>query len=399
MIANKKILLGVTASIAAYKAALLVRLLIKNHMEVKVVMTESAKSFITPLTLSTLSKNPVYSIYHNHDTGEWHNHVDLALWADLILIAPATANEIGKMANGLCDNLLTTIYLSAKCPVMVCPAMDLDMYLHPSVQQNLAKLVSYGNLVIDAKTGELASGLIGQGRMAEPEEILEEVKVLFESEKKLLGKKVLLTVGPTKEAIDPVRFISNHSSGKMGMALAKSLLQQGAEVFVITSLKALKYDQKNLHFLFANSAEEMLAACQKLFSTIDVAIFAAAIADYRPLNFISQKIKKDEQTLTLELIKNPDIALTFGNQKRENQFSIGFALETNDEEENAEQKLLKKNMDMVVLNSMNDTNATFGFDTNKITLLKKNGDKIKFELKSKTEVANDITKELIKMLI
>jgi phosphopantothenoylcysteine decarboxylase / phosphopantothenate---cysteine ligase len=398
MIANKKILLGVTGSIAAYKAALLVRLLIKNHMEVKVVMTESAKSFITPLTLSTLSKNPVYSISHNHDTGEWHNHVDLALWADLILIAPATANEIGKMANGVCDHLLTAIYLSAKCPVMVCPAMDLDMYLHPSVQQNLSKLTSFGNLIIEARTGELASGLVGQGRMAEPEEILEEIKVLFGSEKKLLGKKVLLTVGPTKEAIDPVRFISNHSSGKMGMALAKSFLQQGAEVFVITSLTTLKYDQKNLHFIIANSAQEMLEACQKLFTTVDIAVFAAAVADYRPVNFVSQKIKKDEPTLTLELTKNPDIALTFGNQKRENQFSVGFALETNNEEENAEKKLLKKNFDMVVLNSMNDTNTTFGFDTNKITVLKKNGDKINFELKSKTEVANDIFQELVKMI-
>lgn len=393
MLAGKKILLAVCGSIAAYKTAFFVRLLVKEGAEVKVIMTESAKDFITPLTLATLSKNPVYSSYFDESNGEWHNHVELGMWADLMLIAPLSANTLGKMANGICDNLLLATYLSAKCPVMVAPAMDLDMYQHPTTKANLEKLQSFGNEVIEARDGELASGLSGQGRMAEPEELLEIVKKKLANANALKGKRVLITSGPTFEAIDPVRFIGNHSSGKMGSAIAHAFQSAGAETIMVSG--PATYFPSCGQLIKISSANEMLAEVQKHHKTADIVVFSAAVADYRPENPAKEKIKKNENSLQINLVKNPDIAAELGKQKK-NQFHIGFALETTNEEVNAKEKLKKKNFDLIVLNSLNDQGAGFQQDTNKVTFFDKSNNEHKFELKSKTDVAQDIVNYVIK---
>lgn len=392
MLKGKKILLAVCGSIAAYKTAFFVRLLVKEGAEVKVVMTESAKDFITPLTLSTLSKNPVYSTYFDEESGEWTNHVELGLWADLMIVAPLSANTLGKMANGICDNLLVATYLSAKCPVMVAPAMDLDMYKHPSTVANLAKLTSYGNQIVDAVDGELASGLVGQGRMAEPEELLEIVKKKLSNGEKLKGKKVLITSGPTYEPIDPVRFVGNHSSGKMGKAIAEAFHSAGANVSVVSGPS--NNLPENVEVIKVNSASEMLGEAEKIYKDCDIAVFTAAVADYRPAVVQQEKIKKNGESLQVDFVKNPDIAYELGKKKK-HHFNVGFALETSSEEVNAKEKLEKKNFDLIVLNSLNDAGAGFQNDTNKVTFFDKNNKKIKFELKSKSEVAADIVDYVI----
>ena len=395
MLAGKKILLAVCGSIAAYKTAFFVRLLVKEGADVKVIMTESAKDFITPLTLSTLSKNPVYSEYFDKSSGEWHNHVELGMWADLMLIAPLSANTLGKMANGICDNLLLATYLSAKCPVMAAPAMDLDMYQHPSTKENLKKLQSFGNEIIEARDGELASGLSGQGRMAEPEELLELIKKKFVNAEALKGKRVLITSGPTFEAIDPVRFIGNHSSGKMGSAIAQAFQQAGAETVMVSG--PASHFPSGGELIEVSSATEMLAEAKKHHENVDIVVFSAAVSDYRPENPAKEKIKKKDDTLQINLVKNPDIAAELGKKKKD-QFHIGFALETTNEEVNAKEKLKKKNFDLIVLNSLNDTGAGFQQDTNKVTFFDKNNNEHKFELKSKTDVAKDIVDYAIKNL-
>ncbi|MEQ8629430.1 bifunctional phosphopantothenoylcysteine decarboxylase/phosphopantothenate--cysteine ligase CoaBC [Ekhidna sp.] len=395
MLAGKKILLAVCGSIAAYKTAFFVRLLKKEGAEVKVIMTDSAKDFITPLTLATLSKNPVYSEYFDEKSGEWHNHVELGMWADLMLIAPLSANTLGKMANGICDNLLLATYLSAKCPVMVAPAMDLDMYQHPTTQENLKKLQSFENEVIEARDGELASGLSGQGRMAEPEELLEIVKKKLANSEALKGKKVLITSGPTFESIDPVRFIGNHSSGKMGTALANAFKNAGANITMISG--PADFFPQHGEVIKVQSANEMLKEAEQHHADADIVVFAAAVADYRPKEPAKEKIKKSEDNLHIELVKNPDIASTLGAKKK-TQYHVGFALETNNESVNAREKLKKKNFDLIVLNSLNDQGAGFQQDTNKVTFFDKDNNEQKFELKSKAEVAEDIVKYVIKHL-
>lgn len=395
MLQGKKIVLGVTGSIAAYKAAVLTRLLIKAGVEVKVVMTSSAKEFITPLTLSTLSKNPVLTEFIKDETGQWNNHVELGLWADVILIAPASANSIAKMANGICDNLLSAVYLSARCPVFLAPAMDLDMLSHASTQTNLRKITSFGNHLIDPTYGELASGLIGTGRMAEPEEIIIHLESFFKNEQKLKGKTVLVTAGPTHEAIDPVRFISNHSSGKMGFAIAESLANSGAHVNLVTGPTTLHTSHRGVSVKRVMSAEEMYNVCVELFPQTDIAVLAAAVADYKPTIIAGQKIKKKEETLVLELTKTRDIAASLGKLKHNGQVIVGFALETEQEQTNAFQKLEAKNFDLIVLNSLNDSGAGFGHDTNKISILDKQQNIRTFELKNKKEVANDIVSAII----
>lgn len=398
MLAGKKILIAVCGSIAAYKTAFFVRLLKKEGAEVQVIMTESARDFITPLTLATLSKNPVHTSYFNQENGEWHNHVELGLWADLMIVAPLSANTLGKMAHGICDNLLLAAYLSAKCPVLVAPAMDLDMYQHPSTQENLKKLISFGNQVIEARDGELASGLTGQGRMAEPEELLEIVKKKLSNSNRLAGKKVLLTSGPTYEAIDPVRFIGNHSSGKMGNAIASAFKAAGADVTMIYG--PVNNSPKDIELIEVTSANEMLEEAQKKHEESDIVIFAAAVSDYRPENPADQKIKKKDgqDHLTINLIKNPDIAAKLGSLKK-HQIHVGFALETEHEERNAQEKLKKKNLDMIVLNSLNDAGAGFQRETNRVTFFDKHNNTQKFELKSKDEVADDIVEYVIQYLI
>ncbi|PKQ69943.1 bifunctional phosphopantothenoylcysteine decarboxylase/phosphopantothenate--cysteine ligase CoaBC [Raineya orbicola] len=386
---GKKIILGVTASIAAYKSALLVRLLVKKGAEVKVLMSQTATEFITPLTLATLSKNPVFVDFVKDKTGVWHNHVDLGLWADAIVVAPASANTIAKCANGICDNLLTATYFSARSPVFFAPAMDLDMYKHPATQENLRRLQSYGNFIIPSEYGELASGLIGEGRMAEPEHIVDFLQNFFQEKQIFAGKKVMITAGATREAIDPVRFISNYSTGKMGFALAESFARKGAEVHLIAANTSIAQPE-NVSSYKVSSAQEMFETAQSLVSEMDICVFSAAVADYRPKEVATEKIKKNTETLTLELIKNVDIAFTLGQKKKKNQFFVGFALETQNETENALQKLQKKNFDMVVLNSLKDEGAGFAHDTNKISIIDKNGTKIDFPLKSKKEVAKDI---------
>lgn len=389
MLKGKKILVGITGSIAAYKAAFFVRLLVKAGAEVKVVMTEASKTFITPLTLSTLSKNPVLSSFTNGDQGEWNNHVELGLWADVMMIAPASANTLGKMANGLCDNLLLATYLSARCPVFVAPAMDLDMYQHPSTKANLVKLASYGNHVIEAEDGELASGLSGVGRMAEPEHLVAHLEEFFDSKKKLKGKKVLITAGPTYEAIDPVRFIGNHSSGKMGYALAEEADAQGADVTLISGPTHLNAP-KGVKLIKVSSGQEMYEAALANYISTDINIFAAAVADYAPKTVAAQKIKKDDDEMNITLSKTIDIAKALGIEKKPGQFNVGFALETENELENAKGKIKKKNFDMIVLNSLNQAGAGFGYETNKITLIDKANNIQDFELKTKQEVAKDI---------
>ena len=394
MLQGKKIVLGVTGSIAAYKAAMLTRLLIKEGAEVKVVMTRSAKDFITPLTLSTLSKNPVLTEFIKDESGQWNNHVELGLWADCLIIAPASANTLAKMANGICDNLLSAVYLSARCPVFLAPAMDLDMLAHDSTQENLKKLRAFGNHLIDPTYGELASGLIGTGRMAEPEEIIAHLNSFFKNGQRLKGKTVLVTAGPTHEAIDPVRFIGNHSSGKMGFAIAESLANSGAQVNLVTGPTNQHTSHPGISVKKVLSAEEMYNACIDLFPKTDITVLAAAVADYKPLVVADQKIKKKEDNLTLELIKTHDIAASLGKLKHNGQVIVGFALETENEQSNAAKKLEAKNFDLIVLNSLNDSGAGFGHDTNKISIIDKQ--KIRsFELKNKKEVAQDIVSAII----
>ena len=399
VLSGKKVLLGVTAGIAAYKTANLVRLFIKSGAEVKVVMTPASKDFITPLTLSTLSKNPVHStFYDKEDENElWNNHVDLGLWADVFLIAPATANTLSKMTNGTCDNLLLATYLSAKCPVYFAPAMDLDMYIHPSTKTSLDKLQSFGNILIPAASGELASGLVGEGRMAEPEDIISFIEKDIVSKLPLKGKKVLLTAGPTYEAIDPVRFIGNHSSGKMGFEIAKAAANLGAEVVLISGPSHQKVNHSFIKRVDVKSADEMYNAAHQYYNDVDIAILSAAVADYKPKNVANQKIKKKDATLQIELTKTKDILASLGAIK-EDQFLVGFALETNNELENAKGKLQRKNLDAIVLNSLQDKGAGFATDTNKVTIIDKELNEVPFQLKTKKEVAVDIINEIIKRL-
>jgi len=395
MLKGKKILLGVTGSIAAYKSALLVREFIKAGAEVQVILTTSASAFITPLTLATLSNNPVLTEFSNSTTGEWNSHVELGLWADVFIIAPATANTISKMANGICDNLLLATYLSARCPVLVAPAMDLDMYQHPSFLKNLSFLKSFGNQIIEANHGELASGLVGQGRMAEPVEIVDFVQDFFSQKESLRGVKALISAGPTQEAIDPVRYISNHSTGKMGFALAETLANKGAEVTIVSGPTNLSINHPNIKVIKVSSANEMFEQMNRYFSESKLVIFAAAVADYTPKEVAKEKIKKSDDSLTIELIKNKDIAFEFGKVKKESQLTIGFALETNNELENALGKLAKKNFDFIVLNSLRDANSGFGYDTNKVTILGKDNLSLDLPLSSK----KDISKAIIDFVI
>jgi phosphopantothenoylcysteine decarboxylase/phosphopantothenate--cysteine ligase len=398
MLEGKKIILGVCGSIAAYKSVLLVRLLIKAGADVKVVMTRDATNFITPLTLATLSKNPVLIDYFEPATGEWNNHVELGLWGDAFIIAPATANTLAKMANGLCDNLLTAVYLSARCPVYFAPAMDLDMWKHPSTVHNIDRLQSFGNMLINPGNGELASGLSGEGRMAEPEEI---VAFLFAAIKKklpLADQKILVTAGPTYEAIDPVRFIGNHSSGKMGFAIADELAAMGADVTLITGPTAQVSKRHGIKRIDVTSAAEMLQACNEYFAKAKACIMSAAVADYTPVSVSAKKIKKQSAALNIELKPTVDILRTLGERKQAGQFLIGFALETDNEEQNAIQKLKKKNLDMIVLNSLNDAGAGFKGDTNKITIIDSKLHKTTFDLKSKDDVARDICIRLAELI-
>ncbi|CAM1340805.1 bifunctional phosphopantothenoylcysteine decarboxylase/phosphopantothenate--cysteine ligase CoaBC [Tenacibaculum amylolyticum] len=396
---GKKVLLGITAGIAAYKTASLVRLFIKSGAEVKVVMTPASKDFITPLTLSTLSKNPVHStFYDQEDENElWNNHVELGLWADIMLIAPATANTLSKMTKGTCDNLLLATYLSAKCPVYFAPAMDLDMYKHPSTKKSLDSLQSFGNIMIPATSGELASGLVGEGRMAEPEDIVSFIESDIISKLPLKGKKLLLTAGPTYEAIDPVRFIGNHSSGKMGFEIAKAAATLGAEVFLVSGPSHQYVKHSLINRINVTSAQEMYDACHKHFKEVDIAVLSAAVADYRPKNVADQKIKKKDASLVIELEPTKDILKSLGAIKEE-QLLIGFALETNDEVCNAKKKITSKNLDAIVLNSLRDKGAGFAGDTNKITIIGSDLKETTYPLKSKKEVAKDIINEIIKRL-
>lgn len=397
ILSGKKILLGVTAGIAAYKTASLVRLFIKAGAQVKVVMTPAAKDFVTPLTLSTLSKNPVLSSFTNEedDNDLWNNHVELGLWADLFLIAPATANTMSKMATGNSDNLLMATYLSAKCPVYFAPAMDLDMYKHETTKESMEKLQSFGNIMIPATSGELASGLVGEGRMAEPEDIVAFIEKDILDALPIQGKKVLITAGPTYEAIDPVRFIGNHSSGKMGFEIAKAASYLGAEVVLVSGPTHQKVESSLINVIPVVSAQEMYDAAHDNFNDCDIAILSAAVADYKPKFTSDKKIKKKESTLTLELEKTKDILGSLGKIKK-NQILVGFALETNNELENAIGKLESKNLDLIVLNSLNDEGAGFGGATNKVTIIRKDKNSVNYALKSKAEVAQDIMQEILK---
>ena len=396
VLSGKKIVLGVSGGIAAYKTASLVRLFIKAGAHVQVIMTPSAKDFVTPLTLATLSKNPVYSSFYNQndDNAKWNNHVEIALWADLILIAPATANTISKMVDGNCDNLLLATYLSAKCPVYFAPAMDLDMYKHPSTINNFKALSNYGNIIIPAETGELASGLSGEGRMAEPENILKFIEEDLKSNLPLKDKKILITAGPTYEAIDPVRFIGNHSTGKMGYEIANEAAKMGAQVILISGPSALKVENTSITLISVTSSEEMYNQATKYFDEVDVAIAAAAVSDYKPKEIADQKIKKKSDSFSIELVKTKDILFSLGERKI-NQFLIGFALETENEIENAIKKIKSKNLDLIVLNSLNDEGAGFGTPTNKVTFIDADFNIEPIELKSKNAVAIDILNKVI----
>ncbi len=394
---GKHILLGICGSIAAYKAAVLTRLLVKAGATVQVVMTPDATHFITPLTLSTLSGNPVLVDYFDANTGEWNNHVHLALAADAILIAPASANTLAKFANGLCDNLLCATYLSAKCPVFVAPAMDLDMWAHGSTQANIKRLQSFGNQVIPPGNGELASGLSGEGRLAESEEILSFLESYFTDALPLAGRKALVTAGPTYEAIDPVRFIGNHSSGKMGYALAAQLLQLGAEVTLVSGPTSLPIPSGATH-VSVTSAADMLQACLAYFPQVDLAVMSAAVADYTPKVVADKKIKKQAEDFHIELVKTTDILAELGKQKRSGQILVGFALETHDEQANAIAKLRKKNLDFIVLNSMRDAGAGFAGDDNKVTIINADGQIEAFDLKPKAAVAKDICSRIVSLM-
>ncbi|WP_159636622.1 bifunctional phosphopantothenoylcysteine decarboxylase/phosphopantothenate--cysteine ligase CoaBC [Sphingobacterium composti Ten et al. 2007 non Yoo et al. 2007] len=391
---GKNIVLGVCGSIAAYKIASLIRLLGKEEASVQVIMTPESTQFITPLTLSTLSKNPVLVDYYDSKTGEWNNHVHLGLHADFMLIAPASANTLAKLANGFCDNLLAAIYLSAKCPVYLAPAMDLDMWKHPATQHNLSLLKSYGNIIIPPGNGELASGLVGEGRLAEPEEIIAFLQDSLSKGKPLLGKTALVTAGPTYEAIDPVRFIGNHSSGKMGYAIAEELESLGAKVTLVSGPTYLKASEA-IKTISVRSAQEMFDACNGVFADTDIIVMSAAVADYTPKDPATEKIKKKAEDFTIELKKTTDILGTLGQRKSNNQTLIGFALETNNELENAQDKLSRKNADFIVLNSMQDAGAGFGTDTNKVTILSRDNAPKNYDLKSKQEVAKDICQLIV----
>ena len=399
ILSGKNILLGISAGIAAYKTASLVRGFIKAGANVKVVMTPASKDFVTPLTLSTLSKNPVSSTFYNEEdeNAVWNNHVELGLWADYFIVAPATANTLSKMANGICDNLLLATYLSAKCPVYFAPAMDLDMYKHPSTLNTFKTLESFGNIMIPATSGELASGLVGQGRLAEPEDIVTFIENNILGKLPLRGKKILITAGPTYEAIDPVRFIGNHSSGKMGFEVAKAAANQGAEVILVTGPTYQKVSHSLIQVQPVTSAQDMYEAAHEHYNTVDVAILSAAVADYRPKEVADKKIKKKETTLTLELEKTKDILASLGAIKTK-QLLVGFALETNNELEFAKGKLKKKNLDLIVLNSLQDKGAGFKGETNKVTIIDNKDNVTAYTLKSKAEVAVDIMNEIITKL-
>jgi phosphopantothenoylcysteine decarboxylase/phosphopantothenate--cysteine ligase len=392
---GKHIILGVTGSIAAYKAAYLLRGLAKEGAEVQVVMTPAAKEFITPVTMSALSGKPVASEFFSANDGTWHSHVDMGLWADLMLVAPATTATIGKMAHGIADNLLITTYLSAKCPVMVAPAMDLDMYRHPANLSNIEILKSYGNMIIEPGEGALASGLHGKGRMQEPDYIIEEIVNFFGQKKKLLNKHFIVTAGPTYEKIDPVRFIGNYSSGKMGYAIANELALNGAQVTLISGPVSVKNQNSEVKVIQVESANQMYESCVALFPEVDGAVMCAAVADFTPENVSGVKVKRGKDDLVIKLKPTKDIAGELGQMKSAGQILVGFALETNDELSNAYAKLQRKNLDFIVLNSMNDKGAGFGVDTNKITMIDKNNIQTFFELKSKTEVARDIVARLV----
>ncbi|WP_231491944.1 bifunctional phosphopantothenoylcysteine decarboxylase/phosphopantothenate--cysteine ligase CoaBC [Pedobacter sp. Leaf170] len=397
MLKNKNIILGVCGSIAAYKSAILVRLLVKAGANVKVILTPDGANFITPLTLATLSKNPVYTQYFEEETGVWSNHVELGLWADLIIIAPTSANTLAKLATGICDNLLTAVYLSAKCPVYVAPAMDLDMWKHETTRGNISKIKSFGNTIIAPQSGELASGLYGEGRLAEPEEIVAFLESSIKKGLPFYGQKVMVTAGPTYEAIDPVRFIGNHSSGKMGFAIADELSRLGADVTLIAGPTAQKATEP-LKRIDVVSAKDMFEACISVFQETDITIMSAAVADYKPKTVSTQKIKKNNSEFNLELEKTTDILASLGMVKTQNQILVGFALETNDEENYAKAKLVKKNLDLVILNSLNDKGAGFKSDTNKITIFNKALQKTAFDVKSKADVAKDICNEILKLI-
>jgi len=403
MLKGKKIILGICGSIAAYKAAALTRLLVKAGAEVQVVMTADATEFITPLTLSTLSNKPVLTQYFDKVTGVWNHHVQLGLWADLLLIAPASANTLAKLANGLCDNLLCAVYLSAKCPVYLAPAMDLDMWAHPATRSNITRLKGYGNTIIPPGNGALASGLSGEGRLAEPEEIVDFLeKSLITNNKNtvfpLAGKRALVSAGPTYEAIDPVRFIGNHSSGKMGYAIAERLQALGAEVTLVSGPSHLQLSE-NIEKISVTSAKEMLDACFEKFKTADITVMSAAVADYTPAEVATTKIKKKDETFSITLTKTTDILATLGSKKKPQQLLAGFALETDNELENAKAKLKKKNLDFIVLNSMQDKGAGFAGDDNKITIIDRKENQYPFSLKSKKEAAEDICNFIVDLVI
>lgn len=400
MLEGKNILVGVTGGIAAYKTATIIRLLVKEGASVQVVMTNHAKEFITPLTLATLSKNPVLTEFYNPENGDWNSHVSLGCWSDLFLIAPATANTIAKMANGIADNLLLTSYLSARCPIFIAPAMDLDMLKHPATVHNIATVKSYGNHIIEAEEGELASGLAGKGRMAEPETIVEEI-ITFFSKKKLdkraIGKKLLVNAGPTREAIDPVRFITNHSTGKMGIAIAEAASEIGFDVTLVLGPVNIRPTNNNIKIISITTAKQMAEECIKIYPDMDIAILSAAVADFTPETVQTSKIKKENNSLTLQLAPTTDIAAQLGKTKRDNQILVGFAMETDDEINNATQKLKKKNFDFIVLNSLNDNNSGFGHDTNKVIIIDRNNKIDKFELKTKRQVAEDILAKVLSL--
>ena len=392
MLSGKKILVGVTGSIAAYKAVLIVRLLIKQGAEVKVIMTPSARDFVSPLTFSTLSKNEVLIDLFNEKS--WSNHVELGRWADAFLIAPLSCNTLSKMANGLCDNLLMAVYLSATCPVIIAPAMDEDMWIHPATKLNIDKILSFGNEMISVDNGELASGLYGEGRLAEPEKILQYLQDYFLGAKEFSGKKIMVTAGPTYEAIDPVRFIGNHSSGKMGVAIAEEFRKRGAEVTLILGPSNIDVDNR-IKTVNVTSAKEMFNSCINNFTNSDITVMAAAVADYTPNKISSEKIKKSDNIFNLDLKKTEDILLQLGKQKTKDQIVVGFALETNNEKENALSKLKNKNIDLIILNSLNDSGAGFGTDTNKINIFDRHGNEFSFKKKSKQLVAVDIVNAII----
>ena len=394
MLKGKKIVLGITGSIAAYKSCLIIRELVKRGAEVQVVITPAGKEFITPITLSALTQKPVISDFFSQRDGTWHSHVALGLWADAMLIAPCTASTLGKMANGIADNMLITTYLSMKAPVFIAPAMDLDMYAHPTTQQNMERLKGFGNHIIEPQSGFLASGLEGKGRMEEPEKIVDCLDLFFEK-KDLLGKRILITAGPTYEKIDPVRFIGNYSSGKMGFALAEECARRGAEVTIIAGPVSVQSKMTNVRRIDVESCQDMYDAATELFPQTDAAILCAAVADFRPAEVAEQKIKRVGQTMGIHLVPNPDIAASLGQMKKENQVLVGFALETNDEEQNAQHKLEKKNLDFIVLNSLRNEGTCFRSDENQISIISRDG-QTDYDKKSKREVAADIIDELVR---